>query len=43
MFDLFPGLDLALCLVAWVAATYTSVAIGGQTFYDLTQPLSAGN
>ncbi len=24
----------------WVAANYTSVTIGGETFYDLTQPLS---
>ena len=26
----------------WVAANFTSVTIGGSTFYDLTQPLSAG-
>ncbi|GAA2735969.1 hypothetical protein GCM10009867_19500 [Pedococcus aerophilus] len=25
----------------WVAANFTSVTIGGSTFYDLTQPLSA--
>ncbi len=27
-------------ITAWVAANYTSVTIGGSTFYDLTQPLS---
>jgi hypothetical protein len=28
---------------AWVQANYTAVQIGGQTFYDLTQPLAAGS
>lgn len=27
MLDLFPGLEMALYLVAWVAATYTSLAL----------------
>ena len=27
-------------ITTWVAANYTSVTIGGSTFYDLTQPLS---
>ncbi|MEO5981545.1 MAG: glycosyltransferase family 39 protein [Pedococcus sp.] len=27
-------------ITAWVAASYTSVTIGGSTFYDLTQPLA---
>ena len=37
------GSNVAAQISSWVAATYTSVTIGGQTFYDLTQPLSAGN
>ena len=27
-------------IATWVTATFTEVTIGGQTFYDLTQPLS---
>jgi hypothetical protein len=27
-------------IATWVAANFTSVTIGGSTFYDLTQPLS---
>jgi 4-amino-4-deoxy-L-arabinose transferase-like glycosyltransferase len=29
-------------IASWVSANFTPVTIGGSTFYDLTQPLSAG-
>ncbi|QQS01672.1 MAG: glycosyltransferase family 39 protein [Austwickia sp.] len=34
------GSNAAAQISAWVQANYTSVNIGGQTFYDLTQPLA---
>ncbi|MFN8098924.1 MAG: glycosyltransferase family 39 protein [Dermatophilaceae bacterium] len=34
------GSDASSQINSWVAANYTSVQIGGQTFYDLTAPLS---
>ncbi len=27
-------------IATWVSANYTQVTLGGQTFYDFTQPLS---
>lgn len=30
-------------IASWVASNFTSVTIGGATFYDLTQPLSGGS
>jgi hypothetical protein len=34
------GSDPARQITAWVEQHFTAVQIGGQTFYDLTQPLS---
>ena len=36
------GSRAASQIASWVAANYTSVTIGGSTYYDLTQPLSSG-
>ncbi len=33
------GSDDASKIATWVAATYTQVTLGGQAFYDLTQPV----
>ena len=34
------GSDAAQQIASWVQANFTAVQLGGQTFYDLTQPLS---
>ena len=34
------GSDAASEIATWVQSTFTEVPIGGQTFYDLTQPVS---
>ena len=34
------GSDTASEIATWVQSTVTEVTIGGQTFYDLTQPVS---
>ncbi|WP_212755256.1 ArnT family glycosyltransferase [Flexivirga aerilata] len=40
--DQAGGSGAAQQITAWVSANFTSVTIGGQTFYDLTQPLAGG-